>query len=52
MKRMKLFCEGMMTACVAHATAWIVLVSVDEIVHLCGHIVVVLAMQILDSLKR
>lgn len=52
MNRMKIFCEGMVTATIAHLTAWATLVSVEKLVHLCGHTTVVLALRVLTSLQK
>lgn len=52
MNRIKSFFEGMTTACVAHVAAWIALVSVDKIVHLCGHTIIAVVAHILESSKR
>ena len=52
MNRLKIFCEGLVTAALAHTSAWVILVSVDKILHLCGHIAVALLVQVLDSAKR
>jgi|HubBroStandDraft_2_1064218.scaffolds.fasta_scaffold5764256_1 hypothetical protein len=49
MNRMKIFCEGMLTATIAHFSAWVALVSVERIVQLSGHIFVVLAVHVLSS---
>jgi hypothetical protein len=39
LKRTKLFCEGVATAVVAHASAWVALVSIEKAIQICGHIV-------------
>jgi len=37
---------------IAHVSAWAVLVSAEDVLHLCGHILVALVVKVLESLNR
>jgi len=46
------FYEGAITGIIAHASTWLVLISIDRIVYLVGHVAVLLGIHAMDFLQR
>jgi hypothetical protein len=47
-QKMRAFIEGVVTAIVAHSGAFIAVATTDRLLHILGHVVVAVAMQIAD----
>jgi hypothetical protein len=48
----KHFLDGVATAIIAHASAWLIIVGWGRVYHLCGHIAAVLMLQFLEWLRH